>query len=157
MGQIYDFVKVLDFGLVKVQSEVDSNNLNLTRVGTATGTPAYMAPEQALGEEIDGRADLYALGAVGYFLLCGLTVFESSNPTVQMIDHVKTLPEKPSSRSKLLIAPDLENVIMKCLRKSPENRFQSVDELEQALISCKDSGNWENNMAKEWWIENINR
>jgi serine/threonine-protein kinase len=155
MGPVYDFAKVLDFGLVKVQSRDRAEDPNLTRIGTTTGTPAYMAPEQALGEKIDGRADLYALGCVGYYLLTGLMVFESKNPTAVVIDHVRTLPEPPSSRSAKKIPSDLEAIIMRCLSKSPENRFSSAEELEIALSKCQDFEKWGNVDAKEWWEENI--
>ena len=94
MGSEYDFAKVLDFGLVKV---LDSKDAQLTGMGAAAGTPAYMAPEMALGDErIDGRCDLYGLGCVAYWLLTGSLVFEESNATAMMLAHVQKPPVPPS-------------------------------------------------------------
>ena len=86
MGNQHDFAKVLDFGLVKV---LDSNEAGMTGEGATTGTPAYMAPEVALGNPIDGRTDLYGLGCVAYWLLTGSLVFEEKGATATMLAHVQ--------------------------------------------------------------------
>jgi serine/threonine-protein kinase len=114
-----------------------------------------MAPEQALAESLDGRTDLYSLGCVGYYLLTGLMVFDHDNPTALVIDHVKTRPIPPSSRSGINIPKDLEDIIMNCLEKDPSRRPQSAGELSRGLLSCRDAGKWAQSEAREWWAENV--
>src|SRR5262245_11125248 len=98
----YDFVKVLDFGLAKCAACEDVTQLTVE--GTAAGTPGYIAPEVALGEEqVDGRADVYALGCIAYFLLTGKLVFSESNPMTMALKHVQAKPEPPSARTELPI------------------------------------------------------
>jgi len=100
MGNEYDFAKVLDFGLVKVLSDPDEAHMTLP--GATTGTPAYMAPELALGQaHIDGRTDLYGLGCVAYWLITGRLVFEEKNGTAMMLAHLNNAPVPPSKRSEL--------------------------------------------------------
>ena len=101
LGPDYDFVKVLDFGLVKSHQPAAEEATQLTMQGVTTGTPAYMAPEMALDREtVDGRTDLYALGCVGYWLLTGQLVFPGKNPMQVLLHHVKTEPTPPSQRSE---------------------------------------------------------
>jgi len=132
LGLVDDFVKVLDFGLVKSTAAVDVTQTQATAHGTALGTPAYMAPEQALGNPIDGRTDLYSLGCVAYFLLTGQLAFDGEG--LQMI--VKRLqqdPVPPSAKTELEIPQDLERIVMQCLARDPAGRPQSALELEEAL------------------------
>ncbi len=149
LGITYDFVKVLDFGLVKNLSPQDS--LHLTAEGTSAGTPAYMAPEIAMGEEkIDGRVDIYALGCVAYFLLTGVPVFHEKTATATALAHVQKEPIPPSQRSELRVPAQLEQVILQCLAKKPEDRPQTAQELRCLLNSCA-VPEWTQEHASEWW------
>jgi len=151
LGVSYDYVKLLDFGLVSSTSPEDVS-LQLTADGTTSGTPAYMAPEMAVGkDEVDGRADLYALGCVGYWLLTAKQVFEGETPVAVLVEHVKTTPVPPSQRTEVEVPEDLERVILKCLEKDPDDRYQSAEELSAALAACELPGCWDSARAKEWW------
>ena len=102
LGLRHDFVKVLDFGLVKSVTATDTWSTSLaTAAGLTPGTPAYMAPEMALGEAVDGRADIYALGCVAYYLLTGLLVFEADNALQMIAKHLHDEPVPPSQRTEL--------------------------------------------------------
>ena len=148
LGVNCDFVKVLDFGLVKAESARDTR---LTAEGTTAGTPAYMAPELATGEAFDGRADLYSLGCVGYFLLTGTQVFEESTAVAVAVAHVQKRPVPPSQRSELAVPPALEQVIMHCLAKSPVDRPGNAVELAHALAFAERSLIWTYEDAERWW------
>lgn len=154
LGLQYDFVKVLDFGLVKMQHQKDQTSI--TMEGITTGTPAYLPPEVAMGqEEIDGRADLYSLGCVAYFLLTGHPVFEEPSGVAQAIAHVQKTPIPVSQRTELPIPAGLESVIMRLLEKDPAKRFQSAHELARALRSLKDVPPYCPYTAAEWWNTNV--
>jgi serine/threonine-protein kinase len=149
LGITYDFVKVLDFGLVKNISPHES--LHLTAEGTSAGTPAYMAPEVAMGEEkIDGRVDLYALGCVAYFMLTGTPVFNEKTATATALAHVHKAPIPPSPLSEMQVPAKLEQVIRQCLAKKPEDRPQTAQEL-WCLLSACDVPEWTQENASEWW------
>jgi serine/threonine-protein kinase len=124
LGLKNDFVKVLDFGLVKaVREEKESGHSLETAAGLTPGTPAYMAPEMAMGEKIDGKADMYALGCVGYWLLTGKRVFDAENALQMVAKHVRSAPTPPSMRVPGLVVPaPLEALVMDCLAKQPEAR-----------------------------------
>lgn len=150
LGMNFDFVKVLDFGLVKDNGS--SANKQLTMDGTTTGTPAFMAPEMAVNQhEVDLRTDIYALGCVGYWLLTGHLVFDHENPLAVVVDHVKTEPIPPSGRTEIAVPEDLDKVILNCLRKRPEERFQSAVELSDALAACRLEQDWDDLRARSWW------
>lgn len=154
LGLQYDFTKILDFGLVKALKQQDHSLV--TQEGLTTGTPAYMAPEIALGgENVDGRADLYSLGCVAYFLLTGQLVFSESGAVAQAIAHVQNKPIPPSERTELPIPTGLEDVIMKLLEKDPENRFQSAYELARVLRALPDTPQFCPYAAAEWWQTNM--
>ena len=149
----YDFVKVLDFGLAKHVGLPDTTQL--TMEGVATGTPAYMAPEIAMGEaEVDGRADTYALGCVGYFLLTGSLVFPDANPMTIALKHIQAQPDRPSQRTELPIPDDLERIVMQCLEKKPADRPVSTKEMADMLADC-DVPEWTDDDATEWWGRNL--
>ena len=151
LGPDYDFVKVLDFGLVKAR-KADSAATELTAEGIATGTPAFMAPEMALGKaDIDGRADLYALGCVGYWLLTGERVFEGENALATVVAHVQDSPIPPSQRTELEVPESLERIILACLEKDREARPQSAAELDLMLAKCALGDEWGSEKAKGWW------
>ncbi len=153
LGGVYDFVKLLDFGLVKA---VDNDKMQtLTAADAVTGTPLYMAPETVQDTEgCDARGDLYALGAVGYFLLTGHAVFESSSVLEIMRAHVESQPVPPSQRAGRPIAPALEAVVLKCLAKSPADRPQTADELQMLLDECVPLQLWSHTEAAAWWHQN---
>ena len=128
-------MKVLDFGLVKDVSPHAS--MHLTVEGMSAGTPAYMAPEIAMGEiDIDGRVDIYALGCVAYFLLTGSPVFDEKTATAMALAHVQKEPVRPSRRSEIPVPAELEDVVLRCLAKKPENRPRSAQELGRLLGAC---------------------
>jgi serine/threonine-protein kinase len=152
-GREVDFVKVLDFGLVKHGATAAEGNdrLSAENLG-AGGTPAFMSPEQATGDEqLDGRADLYAVGCVAYWLLTGTTVFSGRTPVETMMMHVHQRPDPPSSRTGSAIPRDLEVIVLACLAKDPEARPQSADELAERLATVRLAREWTPARAREWW------
>jgi serine/threonine-protein kinase len=151
-GGLYDVVKLLDFGLVKPVTEAPS--ARLTQDGGISGTPLFMSPEQARGlDNLDARSDIYSVGAVAYALLTGRPPFDGTNSMEVMIAHVRDEVVKPSEHQADVPA-DLEQVILRCLAKSPEDRFQDVDSLEQALAECAAANQWTQSHAARWWREN---
>lgn len=150
LGRNYDFVKVLDFGLVKhVGSGQDQS---LTQDGTTTGTPAYLAPEAARGsKEIDARSDVYSLGCVAYWLVTGQPVFEGATAVATILKHVTEAPVPPSERTDNEVPKDLERVILQCLEKDPARRPQSADDLASLLAQCRDAHTWRRKEARDWW------
>ncbi|MBX9653206.1 serine/threonine protein kinase [bacterium] len=152
-GGIYDFVKVLDFGLVKDVSS--SQNVKLTAASTVTGTPQYLSPEAIQHpDHTDSRSDIYAVGAVGYFMLTGTPVFEGNKPLEVLQKHLTDPVELPSQRVKHPIASDIEQIIVRCLDKSREKR-PYIDELLAELNSCKDAHTWGNEEADHWWNSQV--
>jgi serine/threonine-protein kinase len=148
-GGLCDFVKVLDFGLVKLTREPDDSRL--TADLTVSGTPLYMSPEQSVGDRgLDARTDLYALGCVAYHLVTGRPPFTGDNPVQVMISHARDQAEPPSTHSPDL-PEDLEAVILRCLAKSPADRFADAIELERALASCSSAADWDHAQAALWW------
>jgi len=151
VGLRHDFVKVLDFGLVKEVSSVSLEHSMATIPGQmALGTPAYMAPEMALGEPVDGRADIYALGCVAYYLLTGQLVFEAEKAFQLIAKHLQTPPIPPSQRTSRSISPDLERLVLKCLAKNANDRPKSAAQLAQALEWIPTDA-WGEEQAKQWW------
>lgn len=148
LGLTYDFVKVLDFGLVKGENDGASR---LTLEGTAAGTPAYMAPELATGAPFDARVDIYSLGCVAYFLLTGAPVFDEPSPVAVALAHVQKEPVPPSQRSELVLPASLEKVVLRCLAKNPEDRPQSATALARLLEECDGIGGWAQSDAEHWW------
>ncbi len=149
VGLRHDFVKVLDFGLVKSVVPGGEDSM-ATAAGLTPGTPAYMAPELALGEPCDGRADLYALGSVAYFLLTGHLVFEAMNGLQMITKHIQETPVAPSQRSELPISPELDRVVLACLAKKPEERPQTAAELDRMLAQIQIEP-WSEEEATRWW------
>jgi serine/threonine-protein kinase len=151
-GGRYDFVKLLDFGLVKPMA-ASQDDVKLSREGSIAGSPLFMAPEQATGERLpDARSDLYALGAIAYFLLTGRAPFEAKTAFQVIIAHARD-PVPPPSRLRPDVPEDLEHVVLRCLAKSPAERFASAHELERALASCAAGGDWDVDRARVWWRE----
>ncbi|HZJ52562.1 MAG TPA: serine/threonine-protein kinase [Myxococcaceae bacterium] len=154
VGLHHDFVKVLDFGLVK--SVVGTNVEHSMETGreVAPGTPAYIAPEMALGERIDGRADLYALGCVTYYLLTGRLVFEASTPIQMIARHLHDAPVPPSRRTELPVPPALDELVLACLAKKPDGRPPSAAALARSLAAVAGCGTWDEEQAVRWWQVN---
>jgi serine/threonine-protein kinase len=152
-GADRDFVKVLDFGLVKLGDKRGAGHdaLDLTASGTITGTPAYMAPEFVLGHGEDHRADLYALGCVLYYLLTGETVFSGDTPMQMMFDHVQATPVPPSQRTTQPVPAALEQLILALLAKDPAQRPQSATELREQLARIEVAKQWTTQRADRWW------
>ena len=152
MGLEYDFVKVLDFGLVKVRDRVGGLETLVTMDHTTTGTPAYMAPEIIVGEaDVDRRADVYAVGCVAYFLLTGQLVFEADTPMKMLMQHVHAMPVPPSQRTELRIPRELDELVLSCLEKDPMNRPQNAEELFRMAVGCKTCETWNQASARNWW------
>ncbi|MDX1708496.1 MAG: serine/threonine-protein kinase, partial [Desulfobacterales bacterium] len=151
-GGLYDVVKVLDFGLVK---EIQEDQLNPDGENAVVGTPFYLAPELISNASGFGPlSDLYALGAVGYYLLTGHNVFEGASAMEICEMHLHQKPLPPSQRVTDSIPTDLEAVVMRCLAKKPEDRPQSAGAMSEMLAQCQDFGRWTRVMAQEWWAEN---
>jgi len=145
-----DVVKLLDFGLVK-QFEMD-RDAQLTGASTMLGTPQYMAPESILKpDSADVRTDIYALGAVAYFLLAGVDVFEGNSIVEICIKHIHEAPEPLSTRG-IAISAELEAVVLACLSKDPAQRPQSAAELRRRLEACALEP-WNSDNARTWWLE----
>ena len=152
MGLDVDFVKVLDFGLVKGVGERDREATMLTAPDSTTGTPAYIAPEMVRGDRApDHRVDIYALGCVGYWLLTGRLVFQAPNAIQLMYQHANATPVAPSQRSELEIPAALDRVILACLAKFPEDRPQSAGELSELLLAAVPEAGWTKERAHRWW------
>lgn len=149
-GLIYDYVKVLDFGLAKqIATEASSA---ISKAGMLFGTPRYIAPETVYGtDRVDGRADLYCLGGVMYWMLTGQPPFSSRSSVEALIDHVKTIPKRPSEVSELAIPAELEDLVMRLLEKKPSDRYQTARELEDALAAVPLDEAWSRDQAEDWW------
>lgn len=148
-GGVYDVVKLLDFGLAKPLADLDDSKI--TQDGTITGSPLFMSPEQASGDaEADARSDIYALGAVAYNLLAGKPPFTDQNPMRVLIAHIQKDPP-PLTELNSDVPSDLEGVVMRCLQKDPEYRFQTTADLYDALADCQSAGLWSREMARSWW------
>jgi serine/threonine protein kinase len=146
-----DIVKVVDFGLVKTL-EAAPGDAAVTNVNAITGTPMYLAPEAiASPDSVDARSDLYALGAVGYFLLTGQHVFDAETIVEMCSKHLLEAPVPPSQRLGRPILRDLEGLILACLAKRREDRPTSAEALRAALSACADATKYDVNAARTWW------
>jgi len=140
LGLQDDFVKVLDFGLVKsIGTREKPGETLATREGMTPGTPEFMPPEMALGEAIDGRADIYALGCVAWYLLAGRPVFEASSPYHMIARHLNDPPQPPSSVAPGPVPAELDEIVLACLQKRPDQRPQTAADLSDSLSRVPDS------------------
>ena len=152
-GGEHDFVKVLDFGIVKATDTAPSSDTMLqTNETKVQGTPAFIAPEQAIGRsDIDGRADIYATGCVLYWLLTGQLVFSADTVMGLLVHHAHTPPVAPSVRVKFAIPPALDALVMSCLAKNPDERPQTARELARRLADIAGPETWTEDHARAWW------
>jgi serine/threonine protein kinase len=145
-----DVVKVLDFGLVKAIDE--GKQAGMTAANALTGTPLYMAPEAIQAPNtVDARSDLYAVGAVGYFLLTGKPVFDAASIVELYQQHVDVIPDPPSQRLGKAISSELEHAILTCLEKSRAKRPHTARDLAQLLARCPMASQWSVEESEEWW------
>jgi serine/threonine protein kinase len=156
VGAAWDFVKVLDFGLVKLGGARQSHqSLLLSADNHVSGTPGFIAPEVVLGDATDHRVDLYALGCVAYWLLTGKLVFEGPGAIRVMTDHVHTPPPRPSAHCPVPIPAELEALILECLEKDPERRPISARALQARLFAIPLDSAWTRERAAEWWSSHV--
>ena len=151
-GDLPDFVKVLDFGLVR---EVrNDGSVTQSSVNAVVGTPLYLSPEAIVSpDRLDARSDIYGLGCVAYFLLTGSPPFTGDNVVELCAHHLHTPPPPPSSL--VPVPEDLEQVVLSCLAKEREQRPQSARELAQALERCRDGSGWNEADALAWWADPV--
>jgi len=150
-GEEVDFVKVLDFGIVK-ELQGEPGEPGLTNIDAIQGTPAFLAPEQALGTEgLDGRCDIYATGCLAYWLLTGEHVFTADTPVKLLLQHVQSAPVAPSSRTELTVPAALDEIVLACLAKDPADRPQTARELARRLDAVGLEAEWTEERARQWW------
>jgi serine/threonine-protein kinase len=149
-GEDFDFVKILDFGIVRSAAS-DQDATLVTRDDVVQGTPAFMSPEQVLGTSLDERTDIYATGCVAYWMLTGKLVFEAESLMALAAHHVHTPPARPSTRTELPIPPALDALVMDCLEKNCANRPTSARELSRRLSAIHLDQVWSDSRAREWW------
>jgi len=155
-GIDWDFVKLLDFGLVK--NPVADASGSVTVTGVIAGTPGYMSPEMGLGSpDVDWRSDIYSLGCVAYWLVTGHRVFEEGPPVQVLMDHIQKAPTAPSHRLGRPLPPGLDAAILACLEKDPANRPQTALDLATRLRAVATGAPWDPDRARRWWIENAGR
>jgi len=150
LGPEYDFVKVVDFGVVS-RHRREKQQSHLTTVGTVLGTPAYLAPELVSGAKFDGRADIYALGCVAFWLLTGRPPFEGDDAMSIMLHHSMTPPSPPSTMSEEAIPGAIDAIVLDCLAKDPSHRPASAEVLLERLQKVSLSPEWNPQRARTWW------
>jgi len=160
VGDRVDFVKVLDFGLVRrvATSSLSAKESEVLEPDGSylVGTPAFMAPELIRNPEgVDGRADIYALGCVAYWLVTGRLVFEQPTMFGMLADHLHVTPDPPSRKTESTIPADLEELIMDCLEKDPYRRPQSMSELVWRLDRLRSLNTWTDERAQLWWCARV--
>jgi serine/threonine-protein kinase len=150
-GGIWDVAKLLDFGLVKSVAPSDNISASDSSDGMIVGTPLFASPEWTLRDgSLDPRSDIYSLGAVGYFLITGRPVFTHKSPVKLLFAHANE-PVTPAREYNPLVPHDFEMVILKCLEKSPDDRYASVEQLAHALERCSHANGWTQKDAVSWW------
>jgi len=149
-GGVPDVVKVLDFGLVKALDDQEPSGAAAS--GGLTGTPLYMSPEAIQSPmSVDGRSDLYGVGAVGYFLLTGKPVFDARSIVELFQKHVDEVPTPPSKHLGRSVSGELEHALLSCLEKSRAKRPQTARDLAQLLKKCPEAAEWSVEQAEAWW------
>jgi serine/threonine-protein kinase len=149
-GGVSDVAKVVDFGLVK--NRAAGADAQTSAPDAVAGTPQYLSPEAIrTPQRVDGRSDLYAVGCVAYFLLCGRDVFEAETVVEICSEHLTAIPERPSRKLGAPLPADIEDVVLRCLEKDPAQRLQTAAALEGALAACDDADTWTSDQALAWW------
>ncbi len=152
-GGVCDLVKVLDFGLVKA---VHLGTAGGMKASAVVGTPHFMSPEAIeKPETVDSRSDVYSLGAVGYWLLTGKTMFDGESLEDLLVRQVKESPPHPAEKLGSPLSADLVELTLRCLAKEPAQRPASAEVLEQALAGCASAGTWTAQDAERWWRTNV--
>lgn len=148
-GGRFDVAKLLDFGLAKPTAEPE--DVGLTQEGAITGSPLFMSPEQATGsDQVDVRSDIYSLGAVMYFMATGQPPFDYQQPIKVMIAHASESPRPPREINPD-IPEELEEIILQCLEKQPEDRVQDAETLSEMLQQVPHVDTWSSTIAADWW------
>jgi serine/threonine-protein kinase len=153
-GREVDFVKVLDFGLVKSRGDDDRRDteLRITRDHQVGGTPAFMSPEQVLGDRpLDGRSDIYAIGCLAYWLITGQLVFSGRTTIETLLQHTQAQPVPPSQRTEMTIPEALDRVILACLEKDPNNRPATAEALAALFAGIETTAGWTHDRSRQWW------
>ena len=152
-GRETDFVKVLDFGLVKSQRESEGGDVTLSRAqGKIFGTPGFMSPEQVLGDRpVDLRSDIYAVGCLAYWLVTGQLVFTGTTVIDTLLQHTQAPPVPPSQRTELEISPVFDRLVLTCLAKNPHDRPASADALADCLGEVSTTNSWTTKHMRQWW------
>jgi serine/threonine protein kinase len=153
MGLDYDFVKVLDFGLVKFSGRPSFEERSTLH--TTTGTPAFMAPEIVLGADVDERADVYAVGCVAYYLLTGQPVFEADTVRELFALHLQARPAPPSRRTEMRVSREMDALVLACLEKDPRQRPQDGAAVLEMLSHCPAIDPWDSELARGWWERHL--
>jgi transcriptional regulator with AAA-type ATPase domain len=155
LGLEVDVLKVLDFGMVSGGKSLEDTRLSVA--DEIYGTPDYISPEGAMGaKNLDGRADIYSLGCVAYWMLTGQVVFEAPSALTAMIKHIQETPIRPSLRAGRDIPCELEELVMLCLAKRPDNRPTAL-ELLDGLQASRLHEEWDDRRARAWWMEYLPR
>jgi eukaryotic-like serine/threonine-protein kinase len=150
-GRDGDFVKVLDFGLVKSHGPHGATELNLTRDHAVGGTPAFMAPEQVMSDRpLDGRSDIYAVGCLAYWLVTAQLVFTGRTAIEIMMHHAQTVPVPPSARTEVALSKRFDAVVLACLAKNPDDRPATADALAAELAAIGMTA-WTPDKRLTWW------
>lgn len=150
-GGMYDVAKLLDFGLAKPTTDVE--DAGLTQEGSITGSPLFMSPEQATGsDQVDARSDIYSLGAVMYFMATGQAPFNYQQPIKVMVAHASESPQPPRELNDA-IPVELEEIILRCLEKQPEDRIQDALTLSEILDEVPLNEIWSSSIAARWWTD----
>ena len=152
-GRDLDFVKLLDFGLVKQARGTDTGDVALTQDGSFTGTPAYASPEMAGGDvdQVDATSDIYSLGCVAFWLLTGRTVFEASTTLQMLMKHHGEVPEAPSGFTEQELDSEIDRLILECLEKKSRDRIPSAQVLDARLRKIATTNPWSPDEAGRWW------
>jgi serine/threonine-protein kinase len=145
-GLAHDVVKVTDFGLVR---DTEAAEPSLASADELCGSPHTISPEVVQGQKATAAVDIYALGAVGCWLLTGKPIFDATNVMEFIVAHMQRPPIRPSAR--LPVPADLETVLMSCLAKDPFDRPANADALRTSLLACVDAGRWTEADAAAWW------
>ena len=154
-GRETDFVKILDFGLVKLDLPVNQMAMELTQVGHFIGTPNFASPEMANGEidRVDQRTDIYQLGCVAFWLLTGRNVFDADNAIKMLLAHADKTPDPPSMYADEPLPAALDRIVLKCLAKEMDDRYATVDELSNELGVVESECAWCPDEAAQWWCD----